>query len=204
MAFLLAHTLFFVRHGQTDWNAAGRLQGQTDTQLNARGCAQAVQAGRTLAKLVRKSPDSACALDTVHFVSSPLTRCVDTMAHLRETVGLTPLSTPTDPRLQEIGFGDWQGKTWSQVVSDHSDLVEARKRQLWTFQPPNGESYAELAARVEAALAELPGNTLMVSHGGVGRVLLCLIGGVVRHQALTASIPQGRVLVFQNGRADWV
>lgn len=100
--------IFFVRHGQTDWNAEGRLQGQADTPLNETGREQAAGNGRKLLQLV-KDP---AAID---FVASPLSRTRETMEILRAAMGLDPKAYRTEPRLVELHFGDWQGHTYDEL-----------------------------------------------------------------------------------------
>src|SRR5690606_24568613 len=91
---MTAATIYFVRHGQTDWNAEGRLQGQADTGLNDTGRAQASGNGRLLAKLI-------AAPSAVDFVASPLARTCETMELIRQAMGLPPKGYRTDPRLME-------------------------------------------------------------------------------------------------------
>ena len=96
--------VYFVRHGQTDWNAEHRLQGQADIALNALGRAQATRNGRKLAELIADPAD-------FDFVASPLGRTRETMELVRAAMGLEPHGYRTDPRLIEVHFGDWQGHT---------------------------------------------------------------------------------------------
>jgi broad specificity phosphatase PhoE len=70
--------------------------------------------------------------------------------------------------------------------------------------PPDGESYAMLTDRVAGFLATLRRKTVLVSHGGVARALMTLLGGVTPRQAAVAEITQGKVLVFEAGSCSWV
>ena len=79
-------TLYFIRHGETDWNAVQRYQGQTDIPLNDKGRAQAARNGRTL--ISRLGPAAA----TLDYVASPLSRASETMAIVRREMGLAPAS----------------------------------------------------------------------------------------------------------------
>ncbi len=190
-------TLYFVRHGETDWNAEARLQGQQDVPLNAFGRVQAEEAGARLRALV---PGYA----NLDYVASPLSRARETMELLRRTLGLDPALYRTDERLKELSFGTWEGLTWKELRALDPQVAVRRQRDKWGLVPPAGESYAMLAERVAPALADLTRDAVVVSHGGIARVLLALLCGVPRSQAPIMDIWQGKVLVFQDGRYSWV
>ncbi len=194
---MTAAPLYFVRHGETDWNAEGRLQGQRDIPLNARGRVQAEEVGRRISTLV---PDSS----TLAFVASPLGRTRETMEILRRSLGLPETAYRPDPRFVELTFGAWEGLTWREVRRLDSASAARRERDKWGFVPPDGESYAMLRDRVAPALAELSGPTLLVAHGGVARALLVSLAGIEEEEATRADIWQGRVLVFEGGAHRWV
>lgn len=179
--------LLFVRHGETDWNAAGRLQGRRDTSLNPRGRRQAEIAGRTLAGLGARP-------HALRWLASPLSRTRLTMEIMRAAMGLDPADYVTDARLAEISFGRWEGMTWKEIRACAPQAHAARKASPWTFTPPGGESYAAVAARLAPLLAELAGDAVIVSHGGVARALLALACGLPPDEAAHAPVWQGRVL----------
>lgn len=193
----LAAPLYFVRHGETDWNAEGRLQGGRDVPLNALGRVQAEEAGRRLRAQV------GAALDGFDFVASPLGRTRETMAILRRVLGLPPDAYRADARLREIAFGGWEGLTWRDVRRRDPAGLIARDRDRWNFVPPGGESYADLARRIAPAVA-VARETVMVAHGGVARALLVLATGLAPEEAPTVDVWQGRVLVIEDGAARWV
>jgi probable phosphoglycerate mutase len=193
--------LYFLRHGETDWNAEGRLQGRQDIPLNALGRDQAARAGKTLAKILRsRNLDPA----TLPFQCSPLLRTRQTLEIARAHMGLPPENCVLDERLVEFTFGRWEGKTWPEVCAVDPDLARAREKNKWNFQPPGGESYAQLAERLKPWLAAQTGPSVVVSHGGVARALMALIGGLSEERAPSADIWQGRVLVFSAQRFDWI
>ena len=194
--------LFFVRHGETDWNAEGRMQGQQDIAMNARGHEQAAQAGKTIRNMI--GADKAKIARDFAFIASPLHRTRQTMEILRHQLGL-PLETyEQDDRLKEITFGRWEGLTWPEVVALDPQKAAERQADKWAFVPPGGESYAMLAERVRPWFETLKGDAVVVSHGGVARVFLALIGGVDPRVAPNMDIWQGRVLVFQNAGYKWL
>ncbi|MDB5589652.1 MAG: histidine phosphatase family protein [Enterovirga sp.] len=137
------------------------------------------------------------------FVASPLSRTVETMEILRGALGLAPGAYRRDPRLVELTFGRWEGQTWREVRRHDAALASLRERDKWNFTPPDGESYAMLRERLRPVVAELNRPTLLVSHGGVARVLLNLLAGVAEHEAPRVDIWQGRVLLLESGRHRW-
>lgn len=190
--------IYFVRHGETDWNAQGRLQGQKDIPLNALGRAQAEAAG----VLLREASPDCASLD---FVASPLGRARETMDRMRGAMSLDPAGYRTDDRLKELTFGDWEGLTWKEVRARDPRGAAARERDKWGFVPPGGESYAGLAVRIAPVLESLVRSTVVVSHGGVARAFLALIGAVTRERAPRIDIWQGRVLVLAgDGGYAWL
>ncbi|MBV8566431.1 MAG: histidine phosphatase family protein [Methylobacteriaceae bacterium] len=198
----LRHRLILVRHGETDWNRSGRLQGQQDLPINARGRDQAVAVGRLLGHwFSQQAPGMLAATD---LVASPLLRACQTMDLVR--VGLGPPIRPytLDDRLKELSFGRWEGLTWAQVQRCDPQGARARKADKWGFVPPDGESYAMLAVRVLAWLRELQRDTLAVCHGGAARVLLHILAGVSTEKACETEISQGRALVFDGPSHEWI
>jgi probable phosphoglycerate mutase len=148
------------RHGNTDWNAGNRVQGQTDVPLNELGKRQAVDAAKLLARL-----------KPVAIVASDLRRAADTAAAL---AALTGLSVSYDPRLRERYFGPWQGLTMNQVAAQRPD-----EYARWTAGADvigdDVETLDDLGKRVAEALADAaelapPGGTVVVAtHGAAAR-----------------------------------
>jgi probable phosphoglycerate mutase len=198
---MLKHRLVFLRHGQTDWNAEGRLQGQMDIPLNDTGRFQAEKAGKTVLKLLGAE---AVRSGAYSFVSSPLGRARDTMEIARAAMGLAPQDYAIEPLIAELTFGDWAGLTWPEVKARAPQAASWREGDKWSFTPPNGESYSMLADRLLPWVESLEGDVVAVSHGGVARALMAMLGGLATERAALADIWQGRVLVFANGRFDWV
>lgn len=189
--------LYFIRHGETDWNAEGRLQGQRDIPLNDLGRVQAEEAGVILRNIVAQPDD-------LDWWVSPLARTRETAERARNAIGLHPTYYKTDDRLKELTFGSWEGLTWKDLRRVDPKGAAERKRNKWGSVPPEGESYAMLASRVGGFLSVLRRETVLVSHGGVARVLMTLVGGAAPEYAAEAEIWQGRVLIFEGGRCRWV
>jgi probable phosphoglycerate mutase len=195
----LAHRLVFVRHGETDWNVEGRLQGQQDIPLNPRGRDQAAAVGRALRRAF-----GAEALAAHAFVASPMQRTRDTMEIARAAMTLPARDYALDDRLKELTFGAWEGLTWREVTERDPEGAERRERDKWGFTPPGGESYADLCRRVAPWLGALDRETLVVSHGGVARAMLHLVAGMEAVEAAMAPIAQGRAILVEAGRARWI
>jgi broad specificity phosphatase PhoE len=196
------HRLIFVRHGETAYNAESRLQGQLDIPLNPRGREQARAVGGTLRSLVGSEIDQLEADQA--FFASPLERARDTMEIARDAMGLPPSRYQLDPVLKEISFGAWEGLTWREIEARDPKRVSARRKDKWSFVPPEAESYAMLAARLRPWLDGLAGDALVVSHGGVARALMTLIAGIAPAKAAEALIVQGRALCFEHGKCRWI
>jgi probable phosphoglycerate mutase len=196
-ALTIPGRLFLVRHGETDWNREGRLQGGRDIPLNALGRMQAEEAARRLKEL---TPDYAA----IDYVCSPMLRARDTMTILRRELGLPPDGFRIDERLRELTFGDWEGHTWREIRKSEREAAQARERDKWGYVPPGGESYRMLAERIRPAIEALAPDTVMVSHGGVARAVLALIGAVETTEAARIEIWQGKILVVEGGKAIWM
>lgn len=192
--------LYFLRHGETDWNAEGRLQGQQDIGLNALGRRQSAEAGRKLKKSLASRGVDPAALS---FQTSPLSRTRETMRLARAELGLPAEGVVIDERLKELTFGRWEGMTWPEVCAEDPEGARERDRDKWRFRPPGGESYDDLAQRLRPWLDAQRLPSVVASHGGVARALMHLLGGLCVERAPTADIFQGRVLVFSAGRFDW-
>jgi len=191
-------TLYYVRHGETDWNRAQRYQGQRDIPINATGRSQAKANGRLLAAALG---DDAAHLD---YVASPLKRASETMEILRAELGLDRRAYRTDDRLMEINYGSWEGQPWADMAVRDAAGYAARQADVWNWQPQSGESYQMLAERVGAWVAEVAGDTVVVAHGGVSRVLRAILFGLSAPQVMRLEVPQDRVLVLQAGAMRWL
>lgn len=190
-------TLYFVRHGQTEWNRARRIQGQIDAPLNDTGRGQAARNGQTLKSL-------GLPLENMPFVASPLSRCRETMEIIRENAGLPRDGYATDDRLKEIHFGHWQGQYWPEVVSADPEGFAAREKDHYLWRPREGESYHDLTLRTVAWLDELDRDTVCVAHGGVSRALRGHVMKLDTAEVPELPVPQDKILVLRAGEMEWV
>lgn len=160
-------TVYLMRHGAILQRHPRRFVGQTDFPL--------IEEGRVQAALWR---ESLADLPFTAAVTSDLTRCRETAA-----IVLDGRDVPVrcDPRLREILLGGWEGLTVEEVHEQFPGAYERRGCDLSGFHPQGGESFFDVQKRALAAideLADLPGNVLVVAHGGVNRTLLCHALGV--------------------------
>jgi broad specificity phosphatase PhoE len=188
-------TLYVVRHGETDWNAAQKLQGQTDIPVNAKGRAQAARNGQALRRVLAASP----GLD---FIASPLSRTVETMDIIRRQLDLPLHGYTRDHRLKEIAFGIWEGSTWGQIDGFVDAKGQRRADDPYHWRPEGGESYADLSARVAGWLDTITRSAVVVTHGGVTRVLRGHVLGLAAGAIAALPVPQDKILVLQAGARD--
>jgi len=196
------HRMIFIRHGETDYNAAERLQGQRDIALNDVGREQAFAVGKLLKA---QCLDEVDALDQAgQFHCSPLVRARETMELARDALGLDPLRYAIEPELLEISFGQWEGLLWDEVERVSPGASLNRGQDKWDFVPPGGESYAMLAKRVTPWLQAQTGDRFVAAHGGVARAFLTLIAGLEPAVAANYEIRQGAALLFENNGFSWI
>jgi probable phosphoglycerate mutase len=177
---MATHHLYLVRHGESTWNAQERLQGQLDPPLSEHGREQA----RALAGVVNGIPPE-------RIVCSDLGRARETA----ELMGLQP--GRFDERWREIDVGEWGGRAAAEIDAQGDELTNWRGG---TRKAPDGESWADFAARVAGAADELiaaGGTWVVVAHGGCVRVVAAhLTGADVLH---IGSPPNASTTVFELG-----
>ncbi|MDN5917340.1 MAG: histidine phosphatase family protein [Pseudonocardia sp.] len=159
--------ILLLRHGQTEYNLGGRLQGHLDTKLTEQGQEQAAAVAPYLAD------------DTfARIISSDLSRAHETALAVAAAAGM-PVSV--DPRLRETNLGDWQGSTVAEVESSTPGAIAAWRADP-TWAPPGGESRVHVVARSMPVVAELDAEfagdenertVLLVAHGGLIAGLVC-------------------------------
>jgi broad specificity phosphatase PhoE len=190
-------TIYFIRHGETDWNAQARYQGQVDIPLNDKGRGQALRNGEALRAVVRDPS----AFD---FVASPLGRTVETMSIVRSALGLTMDGVRFDDRLREMNYGHWEGQLAADLHQTDPDGLAERARDWWHWRPHGGESYDDLTHRVSGWIKTVTRDTIVASHGGVSRAVRGAIVPVPREDVPRLKVPQDRVLVLRTGSMEWL
>lgn len=167
----MSRRLILIRHGQTTYNATGRMQGHLDTELSDEGYTQASAAARLLA-----------GQGVSRIIASDLVRAKETARVVAEALGV---EFTVDERLRETHLGRWQGMASSEV-----DLEFPGARAIWrhdpTWAPPEGESRVQVAERARPVIDELmrdyaewnDGTVLVVAHGGTIAALTCRLLGL--------------------------
>ncbi|TAH68236.1 MAG: histidine phosphatase family protein [Rhodopseudomonas palustris] len=189
-------TIYYIRHGETDWNATGRFQGTQDIPLNDKGRQQAVAAGQLLGELLKQEQRDPASLA---YVASPLGRARLTMELLRRELKLDAADYAVDDRLREITYGAWEGFTLKEM--EHSDpaIFAARHLDRWNVAPLRGESYADRLPFIQDWLRSLRTDTVAVGHVGTARTLMVALGLKTPAEALEGPILQGAVYEFKDG-----
>jgi broad specificity phosphatase PhoE len=196
--------LILVRHAVTDWNREGRFQGHRDPPLGSDGHAEA----RLLARRVAASVDEL----PVRIVSSPLARAAETAQALaaaiaRRSNARTP-SVTLDPRLMEIGQGEWEGRTHLELAVNDPQRYAAWRRKS-ARRPPGGEPIGHALARMREALDELTAEDgwplCVVSHGGTLRLAARHLIGLAPERAWAMDLDNASlsVLASDRGQATW-
>ncbi len=190
--------LYFVRHGETDWNAEGRYQGSRDIPLNARGRAQADLNGKLLDRLLARAGRTPAEF-TWHV--SPLGRTMETMQRIRAAFSVPLPPAVPDARLVEVSFGVYEGRLHTELVPAEMAIAGERDADFWFFRPPSGESYEDVAARVSDFATTLTGPAIIVAHGGILRILRRLIEDFPAERTVNWFPPQDSVVHFIDGKS---
>jgi len=189
-------TIYYIRHGETEWNALGRLQGVQDIPLNELGRRQSVHAGLVLADLLMRDGESA---SSIGFVASPLGRARQTMELVRGILKLPLSAYAIDDRLREIGYGEWEGSTLAEMQAKDPNLFARRQAEKWTVAPPGGETYVSVQARMTDWYRGLDADMVVVAHGGTARALMVALSLETPESAADLGIEQGAVYLFRDG-----
>lgn len=174
--------VYVLRHGQTEWNAVGRMQGGLDSALTPEGRAQAARQGRILASRDLEGFEAWC---------SPQGRAIATAAIA--VVGRVA-QIRSDDRLREIGIGAWEGRL-RRDIAELAGAGDATDAGLLAYDlAPHGEGLAALRARCRAFLADRAAPMVIVTHGITSRVMrLVLTGGTLSE---IARIGGGQGVVY--------
>ncbi|HRN87421.1 histidine phosphatase family protein [Hyphomicrobium sp.] len=190
-------TIYFIRHGETDWNRDRRYQGQRDIPLNETGRTQAQRNGRALRAFLP-------AIGRARFIASPLQRTRETMEIIRSELDLPADDYQTDSDLVELSYGQWEGTLQDDLAAHDPEGLVARQADPFRWRPEGGESYADLFARVERWARTVTEDVVVVSHGGVSR---CLRGHLLALDPLgipDLESPQDRVLILAKASMRWL
>lgn len=180
--------IIIVRHGQTNANSEGKTQGQIDTDLNDIGLEQAKKAG----EFIKNNYGISDAW------SSDLKRTVQTAQQITNDFNTSKL-------LREMSFGKWENHLFKNIISEYPELVKQYAKASDSFRAPEGESFKDMHKRSVSFLKSInmenKDETLIVSHGGYMRVLLCSILGLPRKNLINFQFENcsiTEVIKFEN------
>jgi probable phosphoglycerate mutase len=122
----------------------------------------------------------------------------------RQAMGLDPAGYQVDDRLKELTFGDWEGFTYRDIERVDPGWIARRQADKWLFQPPGGESYQMLSKRIVAWLETIDRPSMVVSHGGVGRVLRAHLLQLDPLGTVIEDFPHDRVFLWRDGQGRWL
>jgi broad specificity phosphatase PhoE len=187
--------IYLLRHGETLWNTAGRFQGHRDSPLTTRGLDQADYMGRLLAREIKGREN----LFKIHV--SPLGRARETAARI---TNLIPLDIRAEPRLAEVTIGSWDGMTNYEIEAEYPGALRGANAFDWYFRSPDGETFEEACARVQAWLSSISGPAIAISHGLIGRLVRGVYLGLTQRETLELPVPQDGFYRLYNGRTAFV
>ena len=178
--------LYFIRHGQTDWNLQKRIQGSYDSELNIEGIAQAEELSKKISELNYKFSK---------IYTSKQRRAVKTAQIISETINVAYI--PIDG-LEEVKLGDWEGLTWDEVKERFPyEYEEWYKKRRYT-KPPKGESYQDVLVRVLEVLHRIVHeeceNVAIVTHSAVIMCLQCYLTDTAFDDMIKFSIDNSSIL----------
>jgi broad specificity phosphatase PhoE len=189
--------IYFLRHGQTDYNASKRIQGTLEIPINEKGRQQACRNGSLLAELIERR-------DRFDFVASPLLRARQTMEIVRDTLGLPAQGYRTDDRLKEISFGAWAGLTWPDIEARDPEAYVHRQADRWNVAAPGGNTYRDVYRAVVEWVESVTSDTVVVAHYGTAR---CIRGYFLKlgpAEILDLDVPQDKVLMIEGDTLTWL
>ncbi len=184
--------IIFVRHGETEWNRQGLIQGSVETDLNETGHAQAKSVAAMLAQQDIEWAD-------YKIVVSPQRRAQQTAEYILNALGRD--LDNVEPRVRELGFGVWEGKPFWKLKASPVYPADSESRFYW--RPQLGESYEDGVARVNGWRSELMRPTLVIAHGAVGRCLMGAVAGLGPAELFMLPTPQGKFCLLDHGRLRW-
>jgi len=178
--------IYLIRHGQTDWNIRGKLQGSMDIELNQTGITQA----KLLSNTLLNSDYNFSAI-----YSSPQKRAIQTAQILSE---LTKVKYVSIEGLQEINFGEWEGLTWNEIEERYPAQYKKWSVNQRYSKPPKGESYQELLNRVLPAIHKVikrnRENVVIVTHRAVIMCLQCYLTNTPFDQMMKFNMDNSSIL----------
>ena len=190
-----SQTIYLFRHGETEWNAENRRQGQLDSPLTEKGRLQALHNAQSLKRQRTLQGD-------VTVFCSPLGRAKQTASIIVKELKLPIESIYYDDRLMESSFGSWEGLSDNEIATKFPESWNARTADRWNVRPPSGESYADVHARVSDwyASVSLAQTNLIVCHGLTSRVFRGIYADLTHEQVFSLPEPHEGYFELVDGK----
>ena len=190
----LAKTLYFIRHGETDWNAERRMQGQRESDLTARGREQA-----------EGNAEAAAALGVDAIYASPLRRARHSAEALSRRTGL---AIAFDDRLKEWSAVDWSGFLYEEIPAQWPQEWATWRADMWSYRPPGAENFEDLVNRGTAFLDDILDTDApaiaVVSHGFIGRAMMSVLAGMAPADAMRLKTANDVFFRFRRSGDTWI
>ena len=188
--------LHVLRHGETQWNVAGRSQGRLDSPLTAKGERQADALGRALA-------------ESLGAAAAPLKTYVSPLGRAQRTADLASVHLTLDriiePRLAEVDMGAWDGKTMLEIEAEYPGAMAGTTTFDWCFRGPGGETFEVMIDRVTRWLNDLDGGpAAAICHGVTSRLVRGVYLGLTKEYMLALPIPQDGFFTLNGGFETYV
>ena len=191
--------VLIIRHGETQWNLQGKLQGRLDTPLTLNGVRQAMAIAVQHKSFIQETQD-------IQFWVSPLGRAKQTASILADLWEVPFSYFKEIPALAERGYGCWEGLSQEEIKATRAQEFESNSRDPWNFAMEGGESRAKLANRLHEWVEELSADSLHVAitHSGCLRSLRGLYTGVSLDVQLGYNEPQTTAVLLCEGREELI
>ncbi|MBO2899575.1 histidine phosphatase family protein [Aeromonas dhakensis] len=191
----MSRTLYLLRHGQTRYNAELRLQGRCNSELTAKGEAQALAMGARLAQLLAEPADWT-------LYASPLGRARQTAERVCQQLGLDQARIVWDERLVELGMGEWESRRVPELLAAHPELD--LEQPDWYLQAPEGESFQSIQGRALSWLQDeqIAERAIVVSHGLFGAMLRGAYADLDYTTTWLQELPQDAFFKLSGGRIE--
>jgi probable phosphoglycerate mutase len=184
--------IFFIRHGETEWNREHRYQGALDSPLSEYGKSQI----QLVCSIFKQEPELPPLLKVY---VSPLGRAVETAEILTRHINVELIE---EERLREISLGSWDGLTQDEVRLKFPNVLNDAKPYNWHFKSPDGERLSSAKKRVVSWLSDVRGQTVCaIAHGLIGRVLIGVYLGLRDEEFLKLAIAQDAYYKIHDGKA---
>ena len=188
-------TLILVRHGESEWNRAGRIQGQVNSPLTDLGISQAIAISDYLSGIFLNQE--------LEIYSSPLERAIQTAEIIAKGIDCLSSEVIIDERLNDFNLGEISGTYgWDKVAEIFPEQAQLRLQDPMRFHPSGGESGAEFEARLRSLMEEMKGDDttkLLVSHGIVNKFIRGIYKNISGKEMINLGESQNTIYCLEHG-----